>query len=320
MIWDAMMFFWRHIKLSISGIVLGYKMGEDNFDVGIYLTDKKYRGLGLGTKTWTAALEGLGPNCNISLSSVLVKLPMYSKLGFNIVGPKFKTVFGVPDRSALMGTLPENVVIEELDKGCLDELRAYDLKLNGVDRFAIVKRYLMTCLGPILVAKKADQILGFATLNKLGNYHFFEPLYSDNKEVAKAFMRTLLKDVPVEDTIALDAFSENQEATELLKDLGITNVKGSETFFMFTGVKFDCQINKVYGGMGSCYPATWINSTVSIWLKKMKQKGRHFGEISVTGCTRRCHFDNSLCNQWRKWQDDIMSVSGRKPKSTWLLL
>ena len=234
--------------------MVGYKYGENGFDVGVYFTDAKYRGLGLGTKTWNAALEGLGPNCNISLNANHGMPSLYAKLGFDISGPKRKIFVGVPNRMALYGSLPANVVIEKLEKGCVDELRKYDREVSGVDRFAIVRRYLTTCVGTTFVARKGVQIVGFAALDKRSLYHSFSPLYADNMDVAVALTRRLLELVPEKKPVAMDVFSENLNAHVLRKDIGINEVLQEEMTLMFTREKYDYQIDKVYSDIADCFP------------------------------------------------------------------
>ena len=235
------------------GFVYGYKLDEDKFNVSAYLTDPRYRGIGLGRKTWEALVERLGPSWNISLSAMHGTVAMYAKMGFNTIGPKYRTFSGVPDRTILLGELSEEVVVEELQKDCVDSLRDYDLKVSGVDRFALVSRYLTTCVGSVLVAKKSEQVLGYTTLDKRLHYHFIAPLYADNKNVAMALMRRLLQDVPATEPIAMAMFNDNQEANELRKDLGIHTVFANDST-MLTGKKYACQIDKVYSIVAGCYP------------------------------------------------------------------
>ena len=232
-----------HILL---GIVTGYKLSEDQFDVSTYLTDPKYRGLGLGTKTWNAALEDMGPNCNISLIAEHGKESMYNKMGFGILGPKRDVFVGVPNRNALPGTLSDDVVIEELGKECLDDIRDYDLETSGVDRFVAIKRYLSTCVGSVIVARKGDQVQGYAALDKREEHHFLAPLYADDKEVAKALMGRLLEDVPAQESIAFDMSRENEEAHKLREELGVNQVLFGDITPMFTRERYASRVDKIY--------------------------------------------------------------------------
>ena len=238
-----------------SGLIIVNKLGEDKVDVSVYLTAPKYRGLGLGTKTWTAALEGLGPNCNISLTAVSDKVPLYSKMGFGIIGPKRKFFAGVPNRTSLLGKLSEDVGIEELKKGSIEELCGYDLHVSGVNRFPLVRRYFQACIRPILVASKSDQIVGYASLDKRADYHFIAPLYADNKGVAMALISRLIEDVSTQEPIAMDVPDDNQDARELREDLGIHEAVSGYFIPMLTRERYDCRIEKVYSALAPCYPA-----------------------------------------------------------------
>ena len=67
--------------------------------------------------------------------------------------------------------------------------------------------------------------------------------------------------------------------------------------------------------IGPCMPTS--ASTVRaenlyiLWIipisNSLNRKCRHFDEISITGCTESCHFDNFRCSQWWKFcqNDDI---------------
>ena len=238
--------------------MIGYKLADDGFNVGVFLTDMKYRGLGLGTKTWKAALKDLGPNSNISLNADCGTPSMYYKMGFEISGASRKIFGGVPNRTAISGNPPAKVVIEELEKGCVDELRNYDLTVSGVDRFTIVRRYLTTCVGTTFVARKGNQVVGVAALDKRSQYrtlyYSFSPLYADDKDVAFALASRLLEDVPDKEPIAMEVFSENLEAEILRMDLGINNVLDEGTTLMFSRKTYDCQIDKVYSDIADCFP------------------------------------------------------------------
>ena len=212
----------------------------------MYLTDPKYRGLGLGTKTWNAALKGVGHNCNINLVAAHGCDSMYSKMGFGILGPKRDVFVGVPNRKAFSENLPQDVVIEELEKGCVDDLRDYDCEISGLERFSAVKRYLTTCVGSVIVARKGDEIQGYAALDKREGHHFLAPLYADDKEVAKALMCRLLEDVPAHESIAFDMFRGNKMTNELREELGINTVLFGNMTPMFTREKYASQIDKIY--------------------------------------------------------------------------
>ena len=253
-----------NVICSFLGVVYGYKLGDDKFDINLYMTDKKHRSLGLGRKTWDATLEGMGPTWNISLNAAFGKVDMYSKIGFGIIGPKRKLYVGVPNRTVSLGKLPENVVIEDLGKECLDELRGYDLEVCGLDRFSIVRRYLKACAGSILVAKTGDRVVGFSSLDKRSGYHIVAPLYADNKEVAMALMSRLLEGVPAEEPIGLEMFNENQEANNLRQKLGIHQIFANDMTYMFTRMRYDWQIDKVYCDIAPCFPLLWINRHVHV--------------------------------------------------------
>ena len=224
----------------------GYQLGENKFDVGTYVTVPKYRRLGLGTKTWNAAMESMGPNCNVSLSAVHGRVPMYNKMGFGVITSKRDTFAGVPNRAALSGKLPEGVVIEELGQGRVDELRDYDYEISGVDRFDIVRRYLTTCMDSVLMARKDEQVVGYVATHEDQGHHFLAPLYSDNKEIATALMSRLLENVPANESIAIDMFRDNQDASELRKELGINSVIYFEGTLVFTHEKYASRIDKIY--------------------------------------------------------------------------
>ena len=224
----------------------GYRFSPDKFHVSMYLTDPKYRGQGLGRKSWNAALEGMGPNCNLGLIAGHGLESLYTKTGFGILGPKRDVFVGVPNRKALSGKLPADVLIEQYGKGCMDDLREYDYEVSGVDRFEVVKRYLTTCVGSVIVARESDQIKGYAALEKRGEYYHLAPLYADGREVAKALLGRLLEDVPAHESVALDTPRGNKWASTLREELGINKVLFGDLTPMFTREMYASLNDKIY--------------------------------------------------------------------------
>ena len=228
-----------------------YKFGPDKLHVSMYITDPKYRGLGLGRKTWNAALEGMAPNYQLSLFAGHGFEAMYTKMGFGIIGPKRDYYVGVPNRTALSGTLPAGVMIEELGKECVDDLRDYDYETSGMDRFLVVKRYLTTCVGSVIVARKGEQVKGYAAFEKRGEYYYLAPLYADDKDVAKALVGRLLEDVPVHESIAFDMSRENKEGNKLREELGINKVLFDDLTPMFTHDMYAFRDDKIYSSLST---------------------------------------------------------------------
>ena len=230
----------------LLGLMAGYRFSPGKLHVSMYLTDPKYRGLGLGRKSWNAALEDMGPHYNLSVVACTGVDSMYTKLGFGIVGSQRDVFVGVPNRSTLSGKLPAGVLIEQYGKGCMDDLREYDYEVSSVDRFEVVKRYLTTCVESVIVARESDLVKGYAALEKRGEHYHLAPLYADGREVAKALMSRLLEDVPAHESIALDMPRGNKGASTLREEVGINKVLFGDLTTMFTHEMYASRDDKIY--------------------------------------------------------------------------
>lgn len=200
---------------GIAGVGSGISYGALGF-VGNMIVTEDWRRRGIGAAILEAILEFLVDErgCRrLELFATPSGRPLYARYGFELTDPS--VMVSLP-RSTALDVDPAVEITDAVDLG---ELADYDVSRFGGDR-----RRLLTMMAddphrPLLVARRAGAVVGFAWLRidgpRLG------PFIADAPAVAATLLAEAFRRIPEAEELSLNLPTANEPGTRWLRGLGI---------------------------------------------------------------------------------------------------
>lgn len=153
--------------------------------VGLFFVEKQYRGRGLGSRIWSAAMARLQGCAAIGLDATPAKVAMYEQTGF--VAAHRTLRFELRADKEVAPSLEHGVVHELLD----DELVAYDAEVFPVRRNAFISSWWKEPCNMRRAMKREGQVLGFGVMRPCPGGFRIGPLFADAPHVAWTIFASL---------------------------------------------------------------------------------------------------------------------------------
>jgi GNAT superfamily N-acetyltransferase len=193
----------------------GISYGRYGF-VGNMVVDEGHRRRGLGSivlEAITGFLEEAGCT-RLELYATDAGRPLYARHGFEVVGPSTMARIS----SDLEVAPPAGTSVEPARVEHLELVVAYDRPRFGGDRGALVARMLADPERPVLVARRAGQIVGWGWLRPEAER--IGPFVADDPRAAAAVLGTALAALPPGRRLALNLPGANRDGLAWLRGIG----------------------------------------------------------------------------------------------------
>ncbi len=198
---------------GIAGVGSGISYGALGF-VGNMIVTEAHRRRGVGADILEAILEFLVDergSSRLELFATPSGRPLYSRYGFELTDPSATVLL---PRSTM---LEEDLGVEIAEAGDLDELAAYDAPRFGGDRKRLLTMMADDPQRPLLVARHAKAIVGYAWLRTDGPR--VGPFVADAPAVAATLLAEAFRRVPEAEELSLNLPTANGPGTRWLREL-----------------------------------------------------------------------------------------------------
>lgn len=204
--------------------------------LGLYIVAPKWRGRGLGWRTWEAAMD-LAPNGIVGLDGVVDQQANYARSGFRLAHRSIR-YGGRPTTSA-------EGAAEVLTSTDLDLVAAYDRPCFGADRRGFLARWVAIPGGCAVGVRSGGGLAGFGVVRPCQEGFKVGPLFADDAPVAEAILGRLVAHAGPGATVFVDVPEPNTAAIALVQSLGLAPV--FETARMYRGGDPGLPLARVFG-------------------------------------------------------------------------
>ena len=195
-----------------SGIAYG-RLGV----VGNMVVAAAYRGRGIGRRILEAVIAFLEERgcTQLELYATADGRRLYEHYGFELTG---RSVAASIPRTIAGGLPSDGVAIADGQRGDLGRLAAYDAPRFGGDRSPILASALADRERPVLIARAAGAVTGYAVLRPDGTR--LGPFLADEPRVAGALLAWAVRLAPQVDAMGAQLPGENVAGIGWLKQIG----------------------------------------------------------------------------------------------------
>lgn len=200
---------------GIAGVGSGISYGALGF-VGNMIVTEAHRRRGVGAAILEAILEFLVDergSSRLELFATPSGRPLYGRYGFELTDPSAMVLL---PRSTM---LEQDLGVEIAEAGDLGELAAYDAPRFGGDRLRLLTMMADDPQRPLLVARHAKAIVGYAWLRTDGPR--VGPFVADAPAVAATLLVEAFRRVPEAEELSLNLPTANGPGTQWLRELGM---------------------------------------------------------------------------------------------------
>lgn len=185
--------------------------------VGNMVVSAPHRGQGVGRRILEAVVAFLEERgcTQLELYATAAGRRLYEHYGFELTGRSVAA--SLPRMVA--GALPtDGIAIDEGQRGDLGRLAAYDAPRFGGDRSPILAAALADSDRPVLIAKAAGAVTGYAVLRPDGTR--LGPFVADEPTIAGALLASAVRLAPRVDAMGAQLPGENLAGIAWLKEIG----------------------------------------------------------------------------------------------------
>ena len=199
---------------ELLGTLLWWKYGTDFAALGLIVVDRRYQGLGLGSRLMQHAVQSLAGR-TLRLVATVAGFSLYQRYGFQPVAL-------VQQRQAVPKTIvplppgPDEV-LRPLVHGDLDEVCRLDRDALVADRCALLRD--LCSVGEGLALERAGSLSGFAIVRRAGRGRVVGPLVAANQDQAKLLLSHLL--AGCEEFCRIDVPADQGSLASWLDDIGL---------------------------------------------------------------------------------------------------
>ncbi len=239
---DPQGFIGAFIDEELVGTISAVRYGDDFSFLGFYIVAPQFRGRGIGTALWAAAMERVSGSA-VGLDGVLEMQSAYELSGFKLAHRNVR-YGGVPHRagSRSAGQAGE---LRELSTGDLEAIATLDRECFGAERNAFLSDWIQQPHARTAGVFQGENCLGFSVLRECGVGFKFGPVFAESREIAQFLVEELLKKISPGSQIFLDVSVDHAAGVELAKGLGLEPV--FETVRMYANGQPAIDQPKVFG-------------------------------------------------------------------------
>lgn len=214
------------------------KYGDTFGFIGFYIVKPEYRGKGYGLKIWNAGTKYLKGR-NIGLDGVIARQENYKKSGFKFAyrNIRYEGVIG--------GISPGNFEIKKLSAFPFEMVDSYDREFFPANRTIFINSWIRQPASNALGILQNGKLAGYGVIRKCRTGYKIGPLLANNPELAESLFLALNANITGSAPIYLDTPEVNQYAVALAEHYNMKPM--FETARMYTGVKPDIPLNRLYG-------------------------------------------------------------------------
>ena len=187
-------------RISCIAVV---KHGEASACVGYYIVLELFRGKGYGLKTWEAALESVGSDCNVQLYSVMEMQSKYENLGFSSGWLSRRYTFTVAraEESLSDFQLPSSVgAVFPAGQVSFEKLVEYGADMMGSSqacRLMLAAWISHSQESSWAAISSRGDVLGYLIMTKTARFphegYRIGPFYSDSAPVARSLLKVAVE-------------------------------------------------------------------------------------------------------------------------------
>jgi ribosomal protein S18 acetylase RimI-like enzyme len=204
--------------------------------IGLYIVAPRWRGLGLGWRTWQAAMDRLGIDV-VGLDGVVEQQANYALSGFALAHRNIR-YSGIPHGGPHEG-------VEDLSAADLTQVAEYDAPCFGAARPDFLRRWLEIPGGRTAGVRDGDRLVGYGVVRPCRDGAKVGPLFADDPEIARAIVGRLVAHAGAGATVVLDVPEPNAAALALAREQGLEPV--FETARMYRGGDPALPLERVFG-------------------------------------------------------------------------
>ncbi len=230
-------FFIAERKGLPAGCIFAVKYGESFGFLGCYLVRPEFRGKGLGTLIWNAALESMG-NRNIGLDAVLSQEENYRRSGFKRAYLNLRFQGTGTD----YGSMPREVV--SLSKVPFEDIARYDSELFPAPRPRFLQSWINQPQGASFGFLREGRLSGYGVIRGCRVGFRIGPLFADDEGAAEGLFQALAI-YAGNHSIFMDVPEVNPAAIILAKHHGME--KFAQAVRMYNKEKPALPMNRIFG-------------------------------------------------------------------------
>jgi hypothetical protein len=214
------------------------RYGEAFGFLGMYIACPRFRGRGLGYRTWQAGMEQLAGR-TVALDGVVAQQDNYRLSGFVSAWTNVRFEGTPPDVAS-----PPGVRIVDARSIPFDQLASYDRRFFGAPRDAFLASWVSLPARSAHVALREQEIVGFGVLRDAGAASRVGPLFAADREIALALVSSLARERGAA-TVAVDVPGVNESALAWAEDTGW--MPSFETARMYAGPAPEIDVSGLFG-------------------------------------------------------------------------
>ena len=141
-----------------------------------------------------------------------------------------------------------------------DKLAEYDFKICAMQRAAVLKLHLTTCVSAA-VAVSGGNVVGYATTQQYFGFVRIRPVYADNDTIATALVKYVLRSLEPGTPVSVCCPSGIRQ--QFWKRFGISTVKYTNLWMTNRPVD-ELNLDGVYSHYNIWYTVMWITLVLKI--------------------------------------------------------
>ena len=222
-------------------------MDDSTGFIAFYVTNKTWRGKGIGRKVFDLSCQALGKR-QLTLNGALDRQGMYVAGGFKVSTFTLVTYEGSIKELKLDEEefqKKETIEVSTIKDVGFQKILDYDQKIHPMPRRKALKWF--TDFSHVALAVTKDGVVqGWGSLYKAHRGFRLMPLYADSPELARVLLHKLVKSVSnnMEAGIEVAFPDDNKDAKAMFEELGMT--RGQQNKRMFTEFDVPIQNQRVY--------------------------------------------------------------------------
>ena len=210
--------------------------------VGLYIVAPRWRGLGLGWATWSAAMQRLD-GLVVGLDGVVEQQANYARSGFALAHRNVR-YGGAPDRRAL-ATAAGDRDARVLGAGDLPGIAGVDRVCFGFERPAFLAAWIAQPGATVVGVRDGDDLTGYAVARPCRTGMKVGPLFADTVADAAALLDLLMAESDVPGPVFWDVPQPHAGAVGLAERAGLAPV--FETARMYRGGDPGLPLHRIFG-------------------------------------------------------------------------
>lgn len=216
--------------------------------IGFYIVKPEFRGMGFGKAIWDHGMNYLGNCLTVGLDGVPDQQDNYARSGFSLAWNNVRYE-GTPEK-ALPGAgdirVSQPMLIRLMTPEDLTDVMKYDRSVFPAGRENFQRAWFTQSGGAGTAAFDANnRIRGIGFIRPCRHGFKIGPLTADDYKTAQSLFYELIRQVPPDAQVALDAPSTNKLAVGLAESAGMK--PAFETARMYSGPHPDIPLERIFG-------------------------------------------------------------------------